>query len=70
MEEPIALPPSIEDVPPPGLALVEELDKLLLVQVRPESVEPADRLMCCKIADVFQLACHGLFFHCRTPAVA
>lgn len=27
------LPPNIEDIPPPGLALVEELDKLLLVQV-------------------------------------
>lgn len=23
-----------EDIPPPGLALVEELDKMLLVQVR------------------------------------
>ena len=34
MEEPVTLPPNIEDVPPPGLALVEELDKLLLVQVR------------------------------------
>ena len=33
MEEPVTLPPNIEDVPPPGLALVEELDKLLLVQV-------------------------------------
>ena len=30
----MVLPPNIEDVPPPGLALVEELDKLLLVQVR------------------------------------
>lgn len=27
-------PVSAEDIPPPGLALVEELDKLLLVQVR------------------------------------
>lgn len=32
MGEQVILPPSIEDVPPPGLALVEELDKLLLVQ--------------------------------------
>ena len=31
-DEPVLLPPNIEDVPPPGLALVEELDKLLLVQ--------------------------------------
>ena len=30
----MVLPPNIADVPPPGLALVEELDKLLLVQVR------------------------------------
>jgi hypothetical protein len=30
----IILPPNIDDVPPPGLALVEELDKLLLVQLR------------------------------------
>lgn len=28
------LPPSIEDVPPPGMGLVEELDKVLLVQLR------------------------------------
>jgi hypothetical protein len=34
MGEQVILPPSIEDVPPPGLALVEELDKLLLVQAR------------------------------------
>lgn len=34
MADQVVLPPSIEDVPPPGLALVEELDKLLLVQVR------------------------------------
>lgn len=34
MDETIVLPPSIEDIPPPGLALVEELDKLLLVQLR------------------------------------
>ena len=26
--------PALEDVPPPGIALVEELDKLLLVQLR------------------------------------
>ena len=35
MDPPVILPPNIEDVPPPGLALVEELDKLLLVQVGP-----------------------------------
>ena len=33
MDEPVLLPPNIEEIPPPGLALVEELDKLLLVQV-------------------------------------
>lgn len=33
MEDQVLLPPNIEDIPPPGLALVEELDKLLLVQV-------------------------------------
>ena len=34
MADQVILPPRpIEDVPPPGLALVEELDKLLLVQV-------------------------------------
>lgn len=30
----IILPPSIDDVPPPGMGLVEELDKLLMVQLR------------------------------------
>ncbi len=30
----IVLPPSIDDVPPPGMGLVEELDKLLMVQLR------------------------------------
>lgn len=30
----MVLPPHIEDVPPPGLAIVEELDKLMLVQLR------------------------------------
>ncbi|KAL4445813.1 hypothetical protein ABPG77_009012 [Micractinium sp. CCAP 211/92] len=34
MDDTIILPPSIEDIPPPGLALVEELDKMLLVQLR------------------------------------
>lgn len=34
----MVLPPSVEDIPPPGLALVEELDKLLLVQVRQRAV--------------------------------
>lgn len=34
MEDQVLLPPNIEEIPPPGLALVEELDKLLLVQVR------------------------------------
>ncbi len=33
MDDQVLLPPNIEDIPPPGLALVEELDKLLLVQV-------------------------------------
>ena len=33
-EPPVILPPSIDEVPPPGLALVEELDKLLMVQMR------------------------------------
>lgn len=28
------LPPSIDDVPLPGMALVEELDKMLMVQLR------------------------------------
>lgn len=34
METSIVLPPSIDDVPPPGVAIVEELDKKLLVQLR------------------------------------
>lgn len=34
MDPPVILPPSIEDIPPPGVALVEELDKLLMVQLR------------------------------------
>ena len=33
-EPPVILPPNIDEVPPPGLALVEELDKLLMVQMR------------------------------------
>ena len=47
MEDPIVLPPSIEDIPPPGLALVEELDKLLLVQVPlpPPPLPPRRRLL-------------------------
>ena len=34
MDPPLILPPNIDDVPPPGLALVLELDKPLLVQLR------------------------------------
>lgn len=34
MEPQVVLPPSIDEVPPPGLAIVEELDKLMLVQLR------------------------------------
>ena len=34
MDSNIVLPPSIDDVPPPGLALVEELDHTLMVQLR------------------------------------
>lgn len=34
MDPPVLLPPSIDEIPPPGMALVEELDKLLMVQVR------------------------------------
>lgn len=30
----VELPPSIDSVPPPGMALVEELDKTLLIQLR------------------------------------
>ena len=43
------LPPNIDDVPPPGLALVEELDKLLLVQVRLPLLPPppAPSCRCC-----------------------
>ena len=34
MDPPVILPPAIDEVPPPGLALVEELDKRLMVQLR------------------------------------
>ncbi|GAB4817054.1 hypothetical protein N2152v2_004100 [Parachlorella kessleri] len=34
MEAQVILPPVIDEVPPPGLAIVEELDKTLLVQLR------------------------------------
>jgi hypothetical protein len=34
VDPPVILPPSIEDIPPPGMALVEELDQLLMVQLR------------------------------------
>lgn len=34
MEPEIELPPSIQNIPPPGMGLVEELDKLLMVQLR------------------------------------
>lgn len=34
MEDAVVLPPMIDNVPPPGLAIVEELDKLTLVQLR------------------------------------
>jgi small nuclear ribonucleoprotein (snRNP)-like protein len=34
MEPQVILPPVIDEVPPPGLAIVEELDKTLLVQLR------------------------------------
>lgn len=34
MDAQIELPPNIEDIPPPGMGLVEELDKVLLVQLR------------------------------------
>lgn len=30
----VELPPSIENIPPPGMGLVEELDKTLLIQLR------------------------------------
>eukprot|EP00887_Chlorella_sp_A99_P001008 scaffold5.g1008.t1 len=34
MDPPVVLPPTIDEIPPPGMALVEELDKLLMVQLR------------------------------------
>lgn len=34
MQQEVILPPSIDDIPPPGLALVEELDQVLLVHLR------------------------------------
>ena len=34
MEQSVSLPPNIDDIPPPGLALVEELDRSLMVQLR------------------------------------
>lgn len=34
MDNPVLLPPAIDEVPPPGVAIVEELDKLLMVQLR------------------------------------
>lgn len=34
MDPEIELPPSIQSIPPPGMGLVEELDKLLMVQLR------------------------------------
>jgi U6 snRNA-associated Sm-like protein LSm1 len=34
MDDPIILPTNIDEVPPPGIALVEQLDKLLLVHLR------------------------------------
>lgn len=34
MDPPVILPPSIDDVPPPGVAIAVELDKLLMVQLR------------------------------------
>ena len=47
MDEQVILPPSIEDIPPPGLALVEELDKLLLVQVRRRRRRRLPPAACC-----------------------
>ena len=34
MDNPVILPPAIDEVPLPGVAIVEELDKLLMVQLR------------------------------------
>ena len=34
MDESVLLPPTIDEVPLPGVAIVEELDKLLMVQLR------------------------------------
>lgn len=34
MDLQVYLPPSIDNVPPPGMGLVEELDKTLLIQLR------------------------------------
>jgi U6 snRNA-associated Sm-like protein LSm1 len=34
MDHPVILPPHIDEIPPPGVALVEDLDKLLMVQLR------------------------------------
>lgn len=34
MESSVILPPNIQDIPPPGIAIVEELDKSLMVQLR------------------------------------
>jgi hypothetical protein len=34
MSNPVLLPPSIDEVPPPGISIVEELDKRLMVQLR------------------------------------
>lgn len=34
MDNQVVLPPSIDEVPLPGLAIVEELDKRILVQLR------------------------------------
>ena len=34
MDNPVLLPPKIDEVPPPGVAIVEELDKMLMVQLR------------------------------------
>lgn len=55
MEDQVLLPPNIEEIPPPGLALVEELDKLLLVQVR-GGVGPAGRAVQ-RAMDIWALVC-------------
>jgi hypothetical protein len=34
MSNPVLLPPAIDEVPPPGVSIVEELDKRLMVQLR------------------------------------